>query len=147
MLSEYVAMRLRGIPCDVHLRLGMPTHLKNRPPGWEHERPFYLTTLQEADLVYRVGDVVHLCEFGVWRPQTKLGQLLVYWTLLPDTPGYLDTPMAMIRPRLVVGRDEPAVEAVADATGITVEVWKRPWLDDVIAERTGRRKARGIKIR
>ena len=146
MLSEYVAEELPGTPTDVHLRLGMPTQLKGRPPGWELERPYYLMTLQEADLVYRVGDVVHLCEFGVWRPQTKLGQLLVYRTLLPDTPGYLDTPLEAIRPRLVVGRHEPAVTAVADATGVDVEVWRRPRLDQVIAQRTGYKPAQGIRI-
>ena len=58
MLSEYVTEELPGIPTDVHLRLGMPTQLKGRPPGWELERPYYLMPLQEADLVYRVDELV-----------------------------------------------------------------------------------------
>ncbi|TSA39924.1 hypothetical protein D4R30_00360 [archaeon] len=146
MLSEYVTEELAGLPTNVHLRLGLPTQLKGRPPGWELERPYYLMTLQEADLVYRRDDVVHLCEFAVWRPQTKLGQLLVYRILLPDTPGYLDTPMENIVPRIVVGREEPAVRAVAQASGVDVEVWRRPWLDRVIADRTGYKPAQGIRI-
>jgi hypothetical protein len=146
MLSEYVADELPGTPTDVHLRLGLPTHLQGRPPGWELERPYYLMTLQEADLVYREGDVVHLCEFAVWRPQTKLGQLLVYRILLPDTPGYLDTPLENIAPRIVVGRDEPTVKAVAQAVDVDVEVWRRPWLDQAIADRTGYKPAQGIKF-
>ncbi len=146
MLGEYVAEELPGIPTDVHLRLGMPTQLKGRPPGWELERPYYLMTLQEADLVYREGELAHLVEFGVSRPQTNLGQLLVYRTLLPDTPGYLDTPLEQIRPRIVVGRDEPTVKAVADAVDVDVEVWRRPWLDQVIADRTGYKPAQGIRL-
>ena len=146
MLSEYVQAHLKGIPHDVHLRLGIPSHLEARPPGWELERRMFLSTLQEADLVYQEDGLTWILEFGVWRPQTKVGQLLVYRTLIQDTPGYLDVDDDDVRLKIVVGRQERAVEQVAAATGILVEVFERPWLTRILTSRAGGKKAQGIRL-
>jgi hypothetical protein len=137
MLSEYVAENLQGVETVTHLRVGAPPGLDPSSPGYEMERRFYLPALPEADLVYREGSTVWILEFGVWRPQTKLGQLQLYGQLLPETPGYLDVTPDQIRLRIVVGREEPMVSRVAGLQGVDVEVWIKPWLLEILAERTG----------
>jgi len=99
-----------------------------------------MATLPEADLVYRDNGLVWILEFAVWRPQVKMGQLLVYKQLLPKTPGYWNTPEDRIRLKLVLGRREPVVENVAKAAGIEIEIYQPEWLKKEIARRTGKWK-------
>lgn len=146
MMSEYIADNLQGIRVDVHVRLGLPQALRSRPPGWEKMRPFYVSTLLEADLIYREGEDVWILEFGVWRPQMKLGQLQVYKTLLADTPGYLDTPQERIKLKIVVGRQEEAVAHVAEALDVEVEVYQPDWLREALIERMGAQAVRPVKL-
>lgn len=146
MLSEYCTEKLAGIPHDTHLRLGLPRGITRSEPGWEHKRRFYMSTLPEADLVYRLEGTTWILEFGVWRPQTKIGQLLTYKVLLPDTPGYLDTPPEEIRLKIVVGRMENMVKVIATQVGVDVEVFERPWLTEALASRSGGRLARGVRL-
>lgn len=145
-MSEYIADNLQGKTVETHVRLGLPEALKSRPPGWEKMRPFYVSTLLEADLIYQEDGEVWILEFGVWRPQTKLGQLQVYKTLLADTPGYLDTPPEKIRLKIVVGRDEATVRQVAEALNVDVEVYQPDWLRQALISRMGRQAIRPVKI-
>lgn len=146
MMSDYIAENLQGIRVDVHVRLGLPEALRSRPPGWEQMRPFYVSTLLEADLIYREGPDVWILEFGVWRPQMKLGQLQVYKTLLADTPGYLDTPDERIKLKIVVGRQEATFRQVAEALGVAVEVYQPDWLRQALIERMGAQAVRPVRL-
>lgn len=137
MLSEYIQERLQNVETVTHLRVGAPPGLTPGSPGYEEERRFFMAALPEADLVYRDGPVTWILEFGVWRPQAKVGQLQLYAQLLNETPGFLDVNQEDIRLRIVVGREEPMVERTAALQGIEVEVFTRPWLEDILAKKTG----------
>lgn len=137
MLSEYIAENLADVETVTHLRVGAPPGLTPGAPGYEEERRFFIAALPEADLVYRRGKAVFILEFGIWRPQTKLGQLQLYSQLLNETPGYLDVALEDIQLRIVTGREEPMVERMAAIQGIEVEVFPRPWLEDLLASKTG----------
>jgi len=140
MMSEYIAEHLADKEVAVHLRLGMPVGVSVMQPNWEWRRRLFMATLPEADLVYRDNGLVWILEFAVWRPQVKMGQLLVYKQLLPKTPGYWNTPEDRIRLKLVLGRREPVVENVAKAAGIEIEIYQPEWLKKEIARRTGKWK-------
>ena len=138
-MSEYIEEKLANVETVTHLRVGAPPGLTPGEPGYEEARRFFMAALPEADLVYRDGELVHVLEFGIWRPQTKLGQLQLYGQLLNETPGYLDVAPEDIRLRIIVGREEPMVSRMAPIQGIEVEVFIRPWLEEILASKTGSR--------
>lgn len=134
-MSEYVSMHLSEVETVTHLRVGAPPGMTPGAPGYEAERRFFMAALPEADLVYREGPITWILEFGVWRPQTKLGQLQLYGVLLNETPGFLDIDPELIKLKIVVGREEPMVDRMAAIQGIETEVFTRTWLEDILAKK------------
>jgi hypothetical protein len=137
MMSEYIAKYLRSRRTYTHVRLGMPKGLKIGDPNWEYERRIKMPTLLEADLIVRMDDLLVVIEFKVRRFQEAIGKLLQYAILVPETPEFQDWPASKISLRIVFGRPESRAEDLARRLGIEVEQFEPPWLQEMIAAKSG----------
>jgi len=137
LLSRYIALNLAGAETYVHLRVGQPKGYTKEKPAPPDVRQLYLSTLPEADLVVRGPTSADVYEFGIWRPQAKLGQLLVYGELLQSTPGFealRDTEIALY---LVQPQEDPQLEEIAQRFDVGYIVFPDPDVLAKIAERRG----------
>jgi len=137
LLSKYVMANLQNRESYAHLRVGQPKGFTYEQPAPQNVRQLYLSTLPEADLVVRDPSSATIYEFGIWRPQTKLGQLLVYKELLRLTPGFRDLKEESIRMVLVQPQEDPVIEAIAKKYQVGYEVFPDPDVLYKIAARRG----------
>jgi len=138
MLSRYVSERLKGIATFVHLRLGQPAGYTREKPASREERSLYLSTLSEADLVTRTLDTATIYEFTIWKPTAKLGQLLHYRSLLPDTPGFDDLTADRVKMVLVSGQFSADVVNTGATYGVKFELYLPTDIAAKVAERRGK---------
>jgi hypothetical protein len=139
LLSRYVATRLRYTETYTHLRLGQPKGYTLANPAPDNIRQLMLSTLPEADLVVRTPAGVTIYEFGIWRPQAKLGQLLVYAELLRATPGFMNVKQEDIHLTLVQPQEDPEIERIAATYQVSYDVYPDPEVLQKIADRRGGR--------
>lgn len=137
MMSEYVAANLRGAKTWVHVRLGMPPGLKIGDPNWQYQRALKTPMLLEADLIYVQDNTLVVCEFKVRRFQEAIGKLLQYALLIPETPDFQGWKPENIRLKVVFGRPDSLAQDLAARLGIEVEQFEPPWLQEMIAARSG----------
>jgi len=139
LLSKYIAARLRYTDTYTHLRLGQPRGYTLEKPAPDDIRQLMLSTLPEADLVVRTPGGVTIYEFGIWRPQAKLGQLLVYAELLRATPGFMNVKDTDIHLVLVQPQEDPEIERIAAKYEVGYDVFPDPEVLQKIADRRGGR--------
>lgn len=139
LLADYVATKVRGKPYDTHLRLGWPPDVDRASPDALRQRNYRLPALPAADLVVREDGGARIYEFSIWRPITKVGQLLGYRILLPETPGYADLRVDAVMMRIVVGVDDYFGTRVAKYYGVELEEYLPPEIAAMITARRGRR--------
>ena len=137
LLSHYIAAKLQYTDTYTHLRLGQPKGYTKENPAPRDVRQLMLSTLPEADLVVRTSTGVTIYEFGIWRPQTKLGQLLVYQELLTMTPEFFDVDANTIQLVLVQPLEDPQIEKIAQRFGVSYQVFPDPEVLQKIADRRG----------
>jgi hypothetical protein len=138
MMAEYLYENYPPGAYSTHVRLGQP---RSTPPGelaTAEERAVKLMTLPEADAVVRVGDVVTVIEFIIWRPQETIGQLVYYMMQLTSTPGYLDVKPENVHGKVVTGLEDQRVREFALALGLEFEVYRPAWLVAALSARRGR---------
>jgi hypothetical protein len=137
MMSQFIAQELSNFKTHVHLRLGQPKGFSRSVPAPEETRQLHLSTLPEADLVVRTEKTAAIYEFAVWKPATKLGQLLFYQSLLPSTPGFTDIPQDKIDLYLVTGEMDPQLASTADVYKVRVVKFTTPELEATLRDRHG----------
>jgi len=137
LLSRYVAANLQGMDTFVHLRVGQPRGYTLESPAPPDVRQLYLSTLPEADLVVRGPTSAQIYEFGIWRPQAKLGQLLVYGELLLSTPGFEHLSDVDVTLYLVQPQADPQLDEIANRFNVGYIVFPDPEVLQKIAERRG----------
>ncbi len=137
MMSQFIAENLSNFKTFAHLRLGQPAGYSRSVPAPEDVRNLHLPTLPEADLVVRTQTTAAIYEFTVWKPSTKLGQLLFYKSLLPATPGFTDILEGNIQLYLVTGEIDPQLRMTATAYQVRVVHYTTPELEKTLEERHG----------
>ena len=137
MLATYVMERFKGRIVSPHLRLGQPRGFTRERPAPEELRRLHMSELPEADLVYRDGDKAAIYEFAIWKPSMKLGQLLIYKTLLPSTPGFYDVDPTNVSLVLVNGQRDDQVANAAISYGVGYEIFLPANVARKVAERRG----------
>ncbi len=138
MRAEYLATFHPRDPYETNVHLGWPPEVDRNAPDALKKRAEYMVALLKADAVVRIPGGAIVYEFAVWRPQAKVGQLLVYWQLLPQTPGYEDLDYSEIHPVIVIGVDDPHARELAKRVGIEVKEYRPPWLEAALTARRGR---------
>ena len=137
LLSLYLAEH-RDLPNPVtHLRLGQPRGFSKSNPAGAQQRRLFLSTLPEADLVTRDRATATIYEFAIWRPQTKVGQLIVYGKLLPETPGYFDLSEDQVELVLVNAEVNSRVKEIAAEMLIDYELFQPKSVLEKVAARRG----------
>src|SRR5712692_5648960 len=137
MLATYVMERFKGRIVSPHLRLGQPRGFTRERPAPEELRRLHMSELPEADLVYRDGNHAFIYEFAIWKPSMKLGQLLIYKTLLPSTPSFYDIDPTNISLVLVNGQNDNQIREAAAAYNVAYEVFLPPNVAAKVAARRG----------
>jgi hypothetical protein len=137
LLSRYIAANLEGLDTYVHLRLGQPRGYTLEKPAPPAVRQLFLSTLPEADLVVKGPTSARIYEFGIWRPQAKLGQLLVYGELLRSTPGFESLQDTDISLYLVQPQEDPQIEEIAHRFDVGYITFPDEDVLQKIAERRG----------
>jgi hypothetical protein len=137
LLSHYVAARLQYTDTYTHLRLGQPKGYTLENPAPRDVRQLMLSTLPEADLVVRAPSGATIFEFAIWRPQAKLGQLLIYAELLRATPDFMDLKEEDIHLVLVQPQEDSQIEKIAAKYEVAYDVFPDPEVLQKIADRRG----------
>ena len=137
LLSRYVASRLQHTDTYTHLRLGQPKGYTLENPAPRDVRQLLLSTLPEADLVVRGSGGAEIFEFAIWRPQAKLGQLLIYAELLRATPEFTDLKEENIHLRLVQPLEDHQIARIAAKYQVNYETFPDPEVLEKIAARRG----------
>ena len=137
MLATYVMQRFPGRVVNPHLRLGQPQGYTRERPAPDETRRLFMSTLPEADLVVRDSNHAFIYEFAIWKPSMKLGQLLIYKTLLPSTPSFYDIDPTNISLVLVNGQNDNQIREAAAAYNVAYEVFLPQNVARKVAERRG----------
>jgi hypothetical protein len=145
MMSQFIAQELTNFKTYTHLRLGQPQGFSRSVPAPEATRQLHLSTLPEADLVVRTEKTAAIYEFTVWKPATKLGQLLFYKSLLPSTPGFGDIEEKNIDLYLVTGEPDANLQKMAEGYNVRIVRFTTPELEQTLRDRHGVGKPPGAQ--
>lgn len=137
LLSMFLAAHPELPNPVTHLRLGQPRGYSGANRAPDDLRRLFLSTLPEADLVTLDTTGATIYEFAIWRPQNKLGQLLIYGKLLPETPGYFGLSEDQVRLVLVNAQADPRIKEIAAEMLVDYELFQPPEILAKVALRRG----------
>jgi len=86
------------------------------------------------DAVVILRDRMVLIEGKLRNPQDGIGQLLLYRSLLPETPELKPYRGLPIEARIVVPREDPRIIAFAHANNIVVDIYRPEWALEYLRE-------------
>lgn len=96
-----------------------------------------------ADAIVPLDDRLLLIETTINQGHSKIGQVMEYRKLVPQTPELAQYAALPLESRLVSGVPDPAVQELCLETGIVFVHFEPAWLDDFIAYRGQRFRTQG----
>jgi hypothetical protein len=82
-----------------------------------------MPSLPEVDAVVADGEDVYLVEAKLFKIWENIGKMLIYKTLLPQTPGWENVDVQKLKLVMVVGQVTPDQLQLAQAHNIQVDVF------------------------
>lgn len=135
---DYLADRYPGRRWWTNVRVGPIDPHVPRPDLSEAQRKLMGAFRRYADAVVLDGDTLVIVETTIFKAVEKIGPLLEYARLLPQTPEFAEWRGLPIRAELVSPIPDQRAAELAGQVGITFVTWEPPWLDEVL-EQYGRR--------
>jgi len=131
-LVKYVSQRWPAARTWIHVRLGKLPDLEIPGLDPEKARRMALPAMPEIDAIVVDGDLTWLVEAKVVRVWENLGKMILYKTLLPQTPGWEGVDMSKVRLLMVVARAPAELIAAAQAQGVDVEKFTTPRIEEFL---------------
>ncbi len=85
-----------------------------------------------ADALVFTPDHVVLIEASVFPDVGHVAQLELYMELFPRTPEFFEHRDRPLRGELVYGVDDPVIRDMAARRGLTVVLYRPPWVEDYL---------------
>jgi len=131
MIAEYLKANYPAFPQILNVPLGPVSEDLMRQEGYKRAigmaRPFR----PMADALVILPNYFLLVEAKVWNVVNGLAKLPLYKSLVPHTPelkAYFPREVIM---QLVVAWTNPSLEIMAREAGVSLKVYRPPWIEEV----------------
>jgi hypothetical protein len=133
LLMEYLADRYPGAVWKTNVQIGALAPHIPRPGLSEAAQKLMGKYRRYADAVVITPTELVLVETTIIKAVQKVGQLMDYVLLLPETPELQESLSLPRRAELVSAIPDPRAEALCKQVGVGFVVWEPAWLPDFVA--------------
>lgn len=132
MLNEYLLLIYPKFRAIIDVPLGTVSESLQAQVGYQKALGITRPYRPAADAIVILPRYLLLIEAKVWNVVNGLAKLPLYKSLVPVTPElapYKDREVLM---ELVVGQTNRNLEIMAQSMGVTIKLYKPPWLQEVV---------------